>query len=44
MIPPVLTDFNEDEKRIAAYQVAFAQRMRKSAYYVVENTKSTGLS
>ncbi|KAJ7078080.1 DNA-directed RNA polymerase III, subunit Rpc31 [Mycena epipterygia] len=43
MIPPVLTDFTEDEKRIAAYQVAFAQRMRKSAYYVVENTKSTEL-
>ncbi|KAJ7461810.1 hypothetical protein B0H11DRAFT_2241626 [Mycena galericulata] len=32
-----------DEKRIAAYQIGFAQRLRKSAYYVVETTKSTEL-
>jgi DNA-directed RNA polymerase III subunit RPC7 len=44
MIPPVLTEFTEDEKKIAAYQIGFAQRIRKSAYYVVEATKSTGLS
>ncbi|KAJ7037920.1 DNA-directed RNA polymerase III, subunit Rpc31 [Mycena alexandri] len=43
MIPPVLTEFTEDEKKIAAYQIGFAQRMRKSAYYVVEATKSTDL-
>ncbi|KAJ7185487.1 DNA-directed RNA polymerase III, subunit Rpc31 [Mycena filopes] len=43
MIPPVLTEFTEDEKKIAAYQMGFAQRMRKSAYYVVEATKSTDL-
>ncbi|KAJ6612686.1 DNA-directed RNA polymerase III, subunit Rpc31 [Mycena sp. CBHHK59/15] len=41
MIPPVLTDISVDEARIAAYQIGFAQRMRKSAYYVVETTKST---
>ncbi|KAJ7927460.1 DNA-directed RNA polymerase III, subunit Rpc31, partial [Mycena leptocephala] len=43
MIPPVLTEFTEDEKKIAAYQIGFAQRIRKSAYYVVEATKSTDL-
>ncbi|KAJ7691773.1 DNA-directed RNA polymerase III, subunit Rpc31 [Mycena rosella] len=32
-----------DEKRIAAYQIGFTQRLRKSAYYVVETTKSTEL-
>ncbi|KAJ7240491.1 DNA-directed RNA polymerase III, subunit Rpc31 [Mycena rebaudengoi] len=43
MIPPVLTDYSEEEKAIAAYQIGFARRMRKSAYYVVETTKSTDL-
>ncbi|KAJ7171616.1 DNA-directed RNA polymerase III, subunit Rpc31 [Mycena crocata] len=43
MIPPILTELTEDEKRIAAYQIGFAERMRKSAYYVVETTKSTDL-
>ncbi|KAF7360484.1 DNA-directed RNA polymerase III subunit [Mycena venus] len=43
MIPPILTEFTEDEKKIAAYQIGFAQRMRKSQYYVVEATKSTDL-
>ncbi|KAJ7631926.1 DNA-directed RNA polymerase III, subunit Rpc31 [Mycena polygramma] len=41
MIPPVLSELTEDEKKIAAYQIGFAQRLRKSAYYVVEATKST---
>ncbi|KAJ6495308.1 DNA-directed RNA polymerase III, subunit Rpc31 [Mycena sanguinolenta] len=43
MIPPILTEFTEDEKKIAAYQNGFATRMRKSQYYVVEATKSTDL-
>ncbi|KAJ7869144.1 DNA-directed RNA polymerase III, subunit Rpc31 [Mycena olivaceomarginata] len=43
MIPPILTEFTEDEKKIAAYQIGFAKRMRKSQYYVVEATKSTDL-
>ncbi|KAJ7437695.1 hypothetical protein FB451DRAFT_171583 [Mycena latifolia] len=41
--PPVLTELTEDETRIAAYQIGFAQRMRKSADYVVETAKSTEL-
>ncbi|KAJ7634680.1 DNA-directed RNA polymerase III, subunit Rpc31 [Roridomyces roridus] len=43
MIPPVLSEYTEDEKQIAAYQIGFTQRLRKSAYYVVEATKSTEL-
>ncbi|KAF7316366.1 DNA-directed RNA polymerase III subunit [Mycena indigotica] len=43
MIPPVLSDITEDEKKIAAYQTSFADRLRKSAYYIVESTKSSDL-
>ncbi|KAF8190427.1 DNA-directed RNA polymerase III, subunit Rpc31 [Mycena galopus ATCC 62051] len=44
MIPPILTEFTEDEQKIAAYQIGFAKRLRKSQYYVVEATKSTDLT
>ncbi|PCH35065.1 hypothetical protein WOLCODRAFT_106908 [Wolfiporia cocos MD-104 SS10] len=40
---PVLTDYTEEEKRICELQTGFATRLRKSAYYVVEPTKSTEL-
>ncbi|KAJ7064932.1 DNA-directed RNA polymerase III, subunit Rpc31 [Mycena amicta] len=43
MALPVLTDISEDEKKIAAYQTGFADRLRKSAYYIVEPTKSNDL-
>ena len=40
---PVLTEYSEEEKRIAELQAGFASRLRKSAYYIVEPTKSTGM-
>ncbi|KAJ3518918.1 hypothetical protein NM688_g9375 [Phlebia brevispora] len=40
---PVLTEYTEEEKRIAELQIGFATRLRKSAYYIVEPTKSTEL-
>ena len=39
---PLLTEYNDEEKRIAELQIGFATRLRKSAYYIVETTKSTG--
>ena len=39
---PLLTEYNEDEKRIAELQIGFATRLRQSAYYIIEQTKSTG--
>ena len=39
---PLLTEYNEEEKRIAELQIGFATRLRKSPYYIVESTKSTG--
>lgn len=39
---PVFTDSTSDEKRIAELQLGYAARMRKSAYYVVEKTKTSG--
>lgn len=39
---PLLTEYNEDEKRVAELQTGFASRLRQSAYYIVESTKSTG--
>ena len=39
---PVLTEYSADEKRIAELQSGFISRLRKSAYYIVEQTKSTG--
>nr|GAT51603.1 predicted protein [Mycena chlorophos] len=43
MVPPVLTEISAEEKKIAAYQAGFADRMRKSPYYIVEATKSNDL-
>ncbi|KZP16905.1 hypothetical protein FIBSPDRAFT_793730 [Athelia psychrophila] len=40
---PVLTEYSSDEKRICELQMGFAARIRKSAYYVIETTKSTEL-
>ncbi|TFK73529.1 hypothetical protein BDN72DRAFT_893936 [Pluteus cervinus] len=39
---PLVTDYTEDEKRIAQLQIGFAERLKKSPYYIVEKTKSTG--
>ncbi|KAF5379177.1 hypothetical protein D9615_006020 [Tricholomella constricta] len=39
---PVMTEFTTEEASIADLQIGFASRLRKSAYYVVEKTKSTG--
>ncbi|KAI0762506.1 DNA-directed RNA polymerase III, subunit Rpc31 [Fomes fomentarius] len=41
---PLLIEYSEEEKRIAELQVGFTTRLRKSAYYIVETTKSTELS
>ncbi|KAI0338024.1 hypothetical protein BDW22DRAFT_1338753 [Trametopsis cervina] len=40
---PVLTEYNEDEKRMAELQIGFATRLRQSPYYIVEATKSNEL-
>lgn len=40
---PVLTEYSEQERRIAELQIGFATRLRQSAYYIVEPTKSTGV-
>ncbi|KAI0728507.1 DNA-directed RNA polymerase III, subunit Rpc31 [Fomitopsis betulina] len=37
---PVLSEYSEEERRIAELQTGFATRLRQSAYYVVEQTKS----
>jgi hypothetical protein len=39
---PILTELSTDEKRIAELQIGFATRLRKSAYFVVEKSKSNG--
>jgi hypothetical protein len=39
---PVLTEYSAEEKRVAELQAGFATRMRRSPYYIVEHTKSTG--
>ncbi|OBZ67846.1 hypothetical protein A0H81_12322, partial [Grifola frondosa] len=41
---PVLTEYTDEEKRICELQTGFATRLHKSAYYVVEHTKSTELA
>ncbi|KAK7462922.1 hypothetical protein VKT23_007502 [Stygiomarasmius scandens] len=43
MRPPVLSEYSDKEKRIAASQIGFATRMKRSAYYIVEQEKSTEL-
>ncbi|KAI0355910.1 hypothetical protein OH77DRAFT_1402132 [Trametes cingulata] len=40
---PLLTEYSEEERRIAELQIGFATRLRNSAYYIVEPTKSTEL-
>ncbi|KAI0760377.1 DNA-directed RNA polymerase III, subunit Rpc31 [Fomes fomentarius] len=40
---PLLTEYSDEEKRIAELQVGFATRLRKSAYYIIETTKSSEL-
>ncbi|KAL4245677.1 DNA-directed RNA polymerase III subunit [Abortiporus biennis] len=40
---PVLTEYSEEEKKISDLQLGFATRLRKSAYYIVEHTKSSEL-
>ncbi|KAF8802261.1 hypothetical protein BYT27DRAFT_7226563 [Phlegmacium glaucopus] len=40
---PVFTESSSDENRIAELQLGFANRMRKSQYYIVEKTKSSEL-
>ncbi|KAI0090445.1 DNA-directed RNA polymerase III, subunit Rpc31 [Irpex rosettiformis] len=40
---PVLTEYNEEDKRIADLQIGFTTRLRQSSYYIVEHTKSTEL-
>ena len=42
-ILPVLTDCHVEEKRICELQLSFATRLRQSAYYVTEPTKSNGM-
>ncbi|KAK7681411.1 hypothetical protein QCA50_015503 [Cerrena zonata] len=40
---PLLNEYTEDEKRIAELQLGFSARLRKSAYYITELTKSNEL-
>lgn len=40
---PVLTEYSEDEKRVAQLQQGFKERLRRSPYYIVESVKSTDL-
>ncbi|KAG6918375.1 hypothetical protein DXG01_015027 [Tephrocybe rancida] len=40
---PVFTEISTQESRVAEIQIGFANRLRKSPYYVVEKTKSTEL-
>lgn len=39
---PIFTEPSGDENRIAGLQLAYAARMRKSQYYIVERSKTTG--
>ncbi|GJE85282.1 DNA-directed RNA polymerase III, subunit Rpc31 [Phanerochaete sordida] len=40
---PLLTEYSKEEREIAQLQIGFASRLRQSAYYIVETTKSTDL-
>ena len=40
---PVLTAPTDEEKRICELQDGFASRLRASAYYLVEKTKTDGV-
>lgn len=44
MTVPIPTDITSEEKRIAEIQLGFVERLRKSPYYIVEKSKSTGES
>jgi DNA-directed RNA polymerase III subunit RPC7 len=39
---PVLNEYSAEDKTIAELQAGFAARLRKSAYYIIEQTKSNG--
>ena len=39
---PVLSEYSNDEKQICNLQIGFATRLRKSQYYVIGTTKSSG--
>ena len=41
---PIPSEITNEEKRIAEIQIGFATRLRKSPYYIVEKTKTTGES
>ncbi|KAK0203691.1 DNA-directed RNA polymerase III, subunit Rpc31 [Desarmillaria ectypa] len=43
MRSPVMSEFTEDEKKMCQYQIGYATRLKQSAYYVVEATKSKEL-
>jgi len=40
---PVLSSYTDEEKRICEIQIGFASRLRRSAYYIVESTKTDEL-
>lgn len=40
---PIATEPSKEESRIVELQLGFAERLRKSQYYVVEKTKTTGV-
>jgi len=40
---PALTSYTENERRICELQDGFARRLKQSAYYIVEHTKSDEL-
>lgn len=39
---PIPSDITDEEKRIAEVQIGFAARLRRSPYYIIEKSKSTG--
>lgn len=41
---PVLTALTDEDKEICQLQSGFAERLRQSAYYIVEHTRSDGQS
>jgi DNA-directed RNA polymerase III subunit RPC7 len=40
---PVLNEYSAEDKKTAELQAGFAARLRKSPYYIVEQTKSSGM-
>lgn len=41
---PVLTSYTDEERLICELQDGFARRLKRSAYYVIERTKTDGMS